>query len=736
MSDAGVFEQLYDLGLYFVNVDGKSPARFGGPRAGHRNKEALLNNLAQGAGMSTTGGYIPEVHKYLVQFDVDMKDGKNGVDSLNRFQERYGQLPKTITVRSPSGGLHLYFYSRHKIGCPTLDDYRGLEIKGDGGICVCPPTPGYTMTEWNEGQIPDLNEAHEMVLRARDQTAPACNEAGIPTFHLAPDFDVVKAMNMAIPHRELLRIYKYTPTAKADFVRHPDATSVENTHLMPPKGVPWHGEDEVSWHFGENDRLHGAGIVDNVTLLRVLKHGGDPKNWRDRWPETITDAAEWLRCKGLLPPNPEPEAQPGGVWWGTNPANLLKLFEMREYMKLGSRPLHLVEGLLDIRDVNILCGDSGFGKSLFTCAIAWSGACFIPVAGFLPVVRRFKSLVLFSEGGEWDYHDRLTAWLKDAHEVTGKSIDELENAVHDHVVPIFNMFDIVKIEEYAKLRKALDAKHGADFMPHLIVIDTLSNLFSESGLDENSAVQGAQLLKSLRHLTAVINGSALVTHHPNKNGTEYRGTTAFKNNCTAMYFMGCADEHRELSLRDKVVTVKAIKYAQHGNGFDSFSLKAKAHFVYQDLDVPPGKPPKDVYKLAFRPYREEVDWVDDRDEEDKPGPNPDKPGDDADPPPKMGREQTRQHRQDKILRMLLQRLDNPERATWAVPAKVIASWIGTTELSILPILRRLVYLREIVENKGGGKGSRKPTTWQAIRKDPSSQQAGKPTFEPSEGEIS
>ncbi|MGH6670741.1 MAG: bifunctional DNA primase/polymerase [Xanthobacteraceae bacterium] len=45
----------------------------------------------------------------LIVMDVDTKPGKRGAETLQRLELLHGPLPPTLTVRTPSGGLHYYF---------------------------------------------------------------------------------------------------------------------------------------------------------------------------------------------------------------------------------------------------------------------------------------------------------------------------------------------------------------------------------------------------------------------------------------------------------------------------------------------------------------------------------------------------------------------------------------------------------------------------------------------------
>jgi len=45
----------------------------------------------------------------LFVIDIDNKNGINGFETLAALEEKYGKLPVTLTVQTPSGGEHRYF---------------------------------------------------------------------------------------------------------------------------------------------------------------------------------------------------------------------------------------------------------------------------------------------------------------------------------------------------------------------------------------------------------------------------------------------------------------------------------------------------------------------------------------------------------------------------------------------------------------------------------------------------
>lgn len=69
--------------------------------------------------------------------DVDIRAG--GLESLERLENEHGALPQTLTVRSPTGGIHIYLVHPNPSGVRSVGGYRpGIDLRGAGGIAVVP----------------------------------------------------------------------------------------------------------------------------------------------------------------------------------------------------------------------------------------------------------------------------------------------------------------------------------------------------------------------------------------------------------------------------------------------------------------------------------------------------------------------------------------------------------------------------------------------------------------------
>ncbi len=85
-------------------------------------------------------GVVTGVPSGYFVLDIDVEENEDPFEKLAEFEKQHGNLPKTMTVKTPSGGLHLYFKmplqtdlrnSASKIG-------HGIDIRANGGYVIYP----------------------------------------------------------------------------------------------------------------------------------------------------------------------------------------------------------------------------------------------------------------------------------------------------------------------------------------------------------------------------------------------------------------------------------------------------------------------------------------------------------------------------------------------------------------------------------------------------------------------
>ena len=91
-----------------------------------------------------SGGYGIQTGRYngIFVVDLDVSETKDGISALLELaQDR--AIPDTLSVQTPSGGVHLYFRLPADAHVPTTRGVvaLGIDIKGEGGFVVGPGSP-------------------------------------------------------------------------------------------------------------------------------------------------------------------------------------------------------------------------------------------------------------------------------------------------------------------------------------------------------------------------------------------------------------------------------------------------------------------------------------------------------------------------------------------------------------------------------------------------------------------
>ena len=119
----------------------------------------------------------------LLVIDIDPRHG--GDRSFDRLIAAHGAMPATRAVRTPSGGLHLYYQHPQQLTPNTAGRLGpGIDTRGDGGYIIAPPSRGpgrvsYVLTHPNPiapaptwlVERTQTQRNHETPGRTQEQTA-------------------------------------------------------------------------------------------------------------------------------------------------------------------------------------------------------------------------------------------------------------------------------------------------------------------------------------------------------------------------------------------------------------------------------------------------------------------------------------------------------------------------------------------------------------------------------------
>jgi len=76
--------------------------------------------------------------------DVDNDREKPGEISWAKFEKEYGPISETRTVRTGSGGFHVWLRTPESVPTERLKEFPGIDFQGIGAYVVCPPSRHYS----------------------------------------------------------------------------------------------------------------------------------------------------------------------------------------------------------------------------------------------------------------------------------------------------------------------------------------------------------------------------------------------------------------------------------------------------------------------------------------------------------------------------------------------------------------------------------------------------------------
>ncbi len=114
---------------------GKHPATMKGRNAASKDPQVIENLWAGRDFLNVAIATGIESNIFVV--DVD---GEKGRESLEKLEEKYGKLPKTITSITGRGKHLIFKYPNKKVFNRTNALGPGLDIRGCGGYICVPPS--------------------------------------------------------------------------------------------------------------------------------------------------------------------------------------------------------------------------------------------------------------------------------------------------------------------------------------------------------------------------------------------------------------------------------------------------------------------------------------------------------------------------------------------------------------------------------------------------------------------
>ncbi len=455
----------------------------------------------------------------LFVIDVD----PNGLDWWGKLLERdaaiRGAVDRAFQVRTPRGGLHVYFKGEGPSTASRIAD--GIDTRGgihrdgkivSGGYVLLPgsKTDKGAYSALPGGGLFDLPPAVAAIVPERKKTDTLGLEKN-------PEADKPRNVKWAL---DLIENYVKSGCVSKEGAGGNNTAFQVAASILDKAISPGLAFDLLLEHWNPHcsppwDDWELEGIVRNAASYGEDTEGG-VKGF-----QANEDAFAKYEGQEFEPPMP--------------PERRDRIYPLHDYADNVQDPAWLIPGMIPSQGIGMLYGESGSYKSFIALDMALSLAFGIPGQWGAPPVKN-DVLFLAGEGPVATAKKRWPAWME------WQNI-EFRSDHRFFISPEVPLYTDSAAWENVKLDLAtLKAK------PSLIIIDTLTRLIT--GLDENSAKDASLVTKFMEQLARYFECFVLAIHHTGKDQNKgARGSSAFYANMDTVISMKLKQGGSELRVK-------------------------------------------------------------------------------------------------------------------------------------------------------------------------------------------
>lgn len=509
----------------FACGDDKRPVVATGFKAASRDRAIIMAQFDR-PGASMIGVPTGKVSG-IVAIDVDIKEGRDGSEWL---EENRAALPETRTHRTRSGGLHLLFAAPDgvEIRNSASKVAPGVDVRGEGGYIIMPPSPGYL--------IADPSEPAEMpgwLVRACVRQDP-------------PDLP---------PERPQERHERYTQAAidgeVAAILRAGEGSRNVTLNTAAVRLGTLVGAGQMTRRTAEVE-LQQAGLAAGLLIREVLATIKSGLDFGVRNPREMpkTNGAIWHRPAGPEPEEPTAEPPPAKDAHGQKPRITITRFaDVQPLVETAD----LVEDMLGIGTMSVIYGESNSGKTFFATDLGLHIAC------------------------GWPWHDRhvertgvIYCALEGTHGIRNRiAAFKLEHGLDSADVWFGFVSAPLNLCQSDEDSKALVAAINAEakelkVKTGLIIMDTLARAMA--GGNENAPDDMGALIRNSDIIRRDTGAHVMWVHHSGKDAAKgARGHTSL---------LAATDTEIEISVESAARTARVTKQRDYEcTGTYAFTLK-------------------------------------------------------------------------------------------------------------------------------------------------------------------
>lgn len=439
-------------------------------------------------------------------------------------------LPPTRVHKTMSGGLHYIYFTPDRFPVPRNSvPYDGVEIRGEGGYIIVPPTDGY------EVQSDDTAEAPEALLQRLKRADDAFRSLSVSglvgkiiagdSFHEALTSIAAKLHSKG---EDPAKVMKTMQDAMEGSVAANPRHHRHNRWLAIMEGKDGElarlSESAFKKYNPRRDQIDVEAVAEQV-VEAATKRNRDVTVGGFFAPVPNAFNGKPIKGEGAAAPTkkPAPAAAPNVDEFPFDRSYNAAKVEDQDNKNYLIYPL-VMEG-----DVVVLSAEPKAGKTLTAMSICLHAAAGVPFGDLTPLGSTGKlrkiPIVYFALEGQGAVRKRIKGWLKmygEKYKLTGTP-DDLRIFVVERPVNLADGEAKQDLVDKLMLSNEYFKKKGWGEMG-MVVFDTLTKAMP--GKDQNSVEDTSEVFNVIDMMREVdLNPAVMFIHHNNKNSNAPRGSS-------------------------------------------------------------------------------------------------------------------------------------------------------------------------------------------------------------------
>lgn len=457
----------------------------------------------------------------LTILDIDNKKGKLGSLELELLEANNEPIPETFAVRTPTGGYHHYYTGESRNTAEKLG--KGIDTRGDGGFVVAPTSK----VELGEYEIISSDPIAELPVWINDKLGEAIQKEAKPDYYRDDPNDVLSA--------------------------------IRYVSVDAPVAVEGSGGNNAT--YGVACKVRDFGLSHDVAMRLMLDYYNKrcQPQWDDKELSGIVDNA-YSYAKLAAG-----SSSPAAAFEGFNPDTGDSLEVIRADSLVGlpeEEDGFLFKDFIPKKEVSLIIGDGGTGKSQFMTQVAFAVSAGQPIMGLenkakMPVIMVSceDSVNIFQKRKY--YIEREGGF---AYENAAKNIYYVPRKGKSTVLGSVTGYKVATTAFYRDLDNYLGSIEGEK----LLILDTLADIFAGNENERSTVNQFVKYV--LNSLVEKHKATIVLIAHPPKSGSDYSGSTAWNNAVRARYTFKRPEENGKPNLQTdlRILETSKSNYSEVG----------------------------------------------------------------------------------------------------------------------------------------------------------------------------